>query len=151
MDPVTIIVAALVAGAAAAGKDVAAQAVKDGYAALKALIVRKFGSKADVADAVKAVEKKPASEGRKKTLQEELETAEAGQDAQVVQQAQALLDLLKEHGWPSAPTYHAQAGDDALIAQGPGAVVGGVVAVGGDVEGGVHLGGGTAAIEPQDE
>ena len=40
MDPVTVILGAL----AAAGATVAGEAVKDGYAGLKALIVRKFGA-----------------------------------------------------------------------------------------------------------
>jgi hypothetical protein len=39
MDPVTLIVAALVAAAAAGGKDVASAAVKDAYAELKRLLV----------------------------------------------------------------------------------------------------------------
>ncbi len=85
MDPVTIVVMALVAGAAAAAKDVAAQTVKDGYAGLKALIVHKFGGKADVASAVDQVEKKPDSEGRKTMLAEELSAAGVAQDDDVVE------------------------------------------------------------------
>jgi len=46
MEPVTAtIVAALVAGAVAATKDVAAQAIKDTYNGLKSLIVKKFGGR----------------------------------------------------------------------------------------------------------
>jgi hypothetical protein len=41
MDPLTVIAAALLAGAAAALKDTAAQAVRDAYTGLKSLIARK--------------------------------------------------------------------------------------------------------------
>jgi len=143
MDPITIIVTAVTAGAVAASKDVAAQAVKDGYAALKALIVHKFGQKVDVADAVEGVEKKPDSQARQAVLKEELEAAGATQDTEVVQQAQVLLDLLKQHGLELGPSYHAELRGSEAIAQGPGATAAGSggVAVGGDVKGGIRIGG----------
>src|SRR4051794_35524506 len=40
----SLILGALVAGALAAGKDIAMQAIKDGYSALKSLIVRRLSS-----------------------------------------------------------------------------------------------------------
>jgi hypothetical protein len=142
MDPITIIVTAVTAGAVAASKDVAAQVVKDGYAALKALLVRKFGQEADVAGAIEGVEKKPGSEARQSVLKEELETAGAAQDADLVQQAQALLDLLKQHGLIAGPSYQAELRGSGAIAQGPGATAAGAggVAVGGDVKGDVRVG-----------
>jgi hypothetical protein len=96
MDPITLITTALVAGAVAASKDVAAQAVKDAYAGLKALIVRKFGAQSDAEDAMEAVEKRPDSEARQAMLAEELAIAKAAEDAEVLKQAQALLDLLQK-------------------------------------------------------
>ncbi|MBO1052143.1 MAG: hypothetical protein PT118_24170 [Aphanizomenon gracile PMC644.10] len=42
MDPISLIITALVAGAAAASKDIAGQAVKDAYKGLKDLIKDKF-------------------------------------------------------------------------------------------------------------
>ena len=137
MDPLTVIISALTAGAAASAKDVVAQAVKDGYVGLKALIVRQFGQKADVEAALEGVEKKPDSEARQAVLKEELETAGAAQDAEVIRQAQALLDLLKQHGLVSGPSYQATVKGSGAIAQGEGAVAAGAggVAVGRDVTG----------------
>lgn len=57
------IVAALAAGALAAGSEVAGQAVKDAYAGLKDLVVRKLGGKGEVEAAVRLLEQKPESEG----------------------------------------------------------------------------------------
>jgi hypothetical protein len=138
VEPVSMIVTAVAAGAVAATKDVAGQAIKDGYAGLKALVVRKFGERSDVADAVEGVEKKPDSKGRQETLKEELEAAGAGQDDELVRQAQALLDLLDKHGL--APSYHAEVHGSGAIAQDGSVAAGaGGVAVGGDVKGGIHL------------
>jgi hypothetical protein len=141
MDPISIIVLALAAGAAAASKDVAAQAVKDGYAGLKALIIRKFGSKGDVQGAVDQAEKKPDSEARQAVLKEELQAAGADKDDDLLKQAQALIELLKQHGASGAAFSAINTGSGA-IAQGDGAIAvgqGGVV-VRGDVQGGISTG-----------
>jgi hypothetical protein len=98
MDPITLIVAALATGAAAAAKDVGGDAVKSAFNGLKALIVKKLGGKADVANAVAQVEQKPESAGRKETLKEELETAGADKDAEVLAEVQKFLKLLEEKG-----------------------------------------------------
>ncbi len=143
MEPMSIIVGALTAGATAAGKDVASQAVKDAYAGLKQLIIRKFGSRAEVEDALVKVETVPKSEARKGFLKEELERAEAGNDGEVLGLAKSFLELLKDQGI-AVPSYHAALKGDGAIAQGPGAVAagkGGVV-VGGDVEGNIVTGDG---------
>jgi hypothetical protein len=141
VEPVMMIVTAVVAGAVAAGKEVAAQVVKDSYAGLKALIVRRFGEKADVATALQQVEQKPDSTARQAVLKEELEAAGAEQDAEVLRQAQALLDLLKEHGLAAGPAYQAELRGSGAIAQGPGAVAAGAggVAIGGDVKEGIVI------------
>lgn len=138
MDP---LLAALVAGAAAASKDLVAQAVKDAYAGLKFLITRKFGQKADVEGAIKSLEKNPDSESRQGVLKEELEQAEAGQDQELLAQAREFLALLKEHG-ADVPTYQADLRGSGAIAQGKGARAAGErgVIVEGDASGNIVTG-----------
>jgi hypothetical protein len=95
MEPVTVIVSALSLGAAAGLQPTVAAAVKDAYAGFKALVLRKFGKTGDAADAIEKVEKKPDSDGRKATLQEELTAAGADRDQEVVDRAAELLKLLE--------------------------------------------------------
>lgn len=124
MEPMSIIVGALVAGATAAGKGVASQVVKDLYAGLKGLVVRKFGSKTEVESALKLLEKKPDAGDRRETLRVELEEADAARDSEVLALARSLMDLLKEQG----------TGAQAVGKRG--------VIVGGDVKGNIVTGNG---------
>jgi hypothetical protein len=94
MDPLSAIVAALVAGAAEAAKPTAVQVVKDAYAGLKSLIIRKFGG---TAAPVQALEEKPASAPRQDVLKEELGDARADQDRDILKAMQTLIDALRQH------------------------------------------------------
>ena len=143
MDPISIIVAALVAGAAAAGKDAAAEAVKDAYHGFKELIMRKFGAKGAVAAMIEQVEQQPDEPAWQPALQVGLQQAQADKDPEVMEQAQKLWDLLKSLGLSGGTSYQATLTGSGAIAQGPGAVAAGAggVAVGGSVQGGVHIGG----------
>jgi hypothetical protein len=98
MDPLTALIAALVLGAAEGLKATASQAIKDGYSSLKALLLHKFGDKGEVNDALEGVERKPDSEGRKTTLKEELEAAEAYKDEELLAAAKALLEKADPQG-----------------------------------------------------
>jgi len=142
MDPVTLIVAALATGAAAAAQDAATDVVKNGYNGLKSLIARKFGSKPDVINAVMQVEKKPDSENRQGVLKEELQAAGADQDDELLQQVKSFLELLEKSGLQTGVTYTATNTGSGAIAQGQGAVAAGQggIAVGGNVSGGIILG-----------
>jgi hypothetical protein len=135
MDPLTVITGALAAGASAAGKDIAAQGIKDAYAGLKRKLIERFGQKAEVQSAIEQVEKKPDSEPRQTVLAEELEVAGAHEDSTLIRDAQALLDLLKDRGLLSDAAYQATLTGSGAIAQGWGAVAAGAggVAVGGGV------------------
>ena len=88
MDPISLIVAAVAAGAAAGLKDTAAAAVKDAYAALKGLL-------SDRGVDVDAVERKPDSQPKRESLAEDLQDGEAGTDAAVLKAAQLLIDEVK--------------------------------------------------------
>ena len=90
MDPVSLILAALVAGAAKTADGVA----QDAYDGLKGLIKRKFESqgKADSATILDKYEQKP--EKTKPLLEDELTEIGADKDEEIIQLAQALLEQL---------------------------------------------------------
>jgi hypothetical protein len=152
MDPVTLIVTALAAGAAAAAKDVGGDAVKSAFNGLKNLIAQKFGGRPDVVEAVTKVEQKPESEGRKETLKEELQTAGADKDQELLAEVQKFLKLLEEKGVPTGVSQ--SIGTATATASGGGTAVG-AIQVGGDAgninigntttnrSGGVNISGGT--------
>lgn len=101
MDPITLIVTALAAGAAAGLGDTAAQAVKDAYAGLKSLIV---GKVAQAAPGVEQLEAAPDSKARRAVVEEDLAKASVGQDPEVLRQAKALLDAIQAHDPDAART-----------------------------------------------
>lgn len=96
MDPITAaIIGAVAAGLAAGTTDTAKKVVADAYDGLKSLIKRKLGSESKVAQAIADVEANPQSEGRKAVLQEEVTTAKADQDEELVAAANALIEQIK--------------------------------------------------------
>ncbi|MEH2136970.1 hypothetical protein [Nostoc sp.] len=90
MDPITTAIVTAV------GTGLVKDVITDSYNALKAALKKKFGDKSDLVDAVEQLEKKPDSEARKATVQEEVETAKANDAPDVVKLAQDLLDKIKE-------------------------------------------------------
>ena len=92
MDPITIILTALVAGAAAGLKPTVEQVVKDAYEGIKVLIKRKYAQVS-----VDTLEGDPASEARKSVVREDLQKANAGEDAELLLQAKAVLDAVREY------------------------------------------------------
>jgi hypothetical protein len=92
MDPLTSIVTALAAGAAAALQSTVEQAVRDGYATLKGLIQRKYAQvNTDL------LVQDPASEGRRTVVKEDLAKTDAAHDEELLSTAQALLEALERH------------------------------------------------------
>jgi hypothetical protein len=115
MDPVSLIVAALAAGASAALKDTAGQAVKDAYAGLKSLLKRKLANKPPAQEVIEQHEKAP--DAWRRPLENELNQASVGDDEEIVRSAQQLHALLDPAG--------AQAGKyNVTITGGKGIVVG---------------------------
>ncbi len=96
MDPVTLIVMALAAGAATALQDGTAQAVKDAYARLKTLVTKRFTGhpKAELVLA----EHEAAPQTWEAPLAAELSAAGADADADLVEAAQALMRLVDQAG-----------------------------------------------------
>jgi hypothetical protein len=96
MDPVTLIVTALAAGAASALQDGVSAAVKDTYARLTALVKRRFAGRLK-GERVLA-EYQAAPQTGEVPLAAELFAAGAEGDADLVAAAQALMSLLDEAG-----------------------------------------------------
>ena len=93
MDPVSLIVAALAAGAVAGAQNTATEAVKDTYRALKSGIERLFHKRPSGQTALEQHEHKPeAWEG---ALTAELVEAEADKQTDLVRAAQQLLALIE--------------------------------------------------------
>jgi hypothetical protein len=93
MDPLTMILSALTAGAVAALKDTATAAVQDLYAGLKALIQKKFADKPLAKSILDEHAKDP--ETYAKPLEKNLKESAVDQDQAIVQKAQELLEAIK--------------------------------------------------------
>lgn len=99
MDPITLIVTALAAGAASGLTDTTATAVHDAYLSLKALVRRRLGSRADGELVLARHAEAPGTwEG---PLAAELSAAGAGIDHDLIQAAQALMRLADDAGYRS--------------------------------------------------
>jgi hypothetical protein len=96
VDPISLIVAALTAGAAAALKDTAGSAVKDAYAGLKTLLRRRFAGDHDAEAALAHAEREP--EGDLAPLKQQLLAAGADRDDALVKAARALLEQADPEG-----------------------------------------------------
>ena len=96
MDPITLILTALAAGAALGLQDTASVAVKDGYTALKTLVKRRFGGRADAELVLAKHEQDP--DIWQAPLRAELAEAGADSDPDLVEAAQALMRLIDQVG-----------------------------------------------------
>ena len=93
MEPISLIIAALVAGAAAAAKDTAGTAVKDAYEGLKTLIKRKFEGD-PLGKGLVDAEPEKIKKGEE-LLKDSIKNAGADKDEEIVKAAQELLKQLK--------------------------------------------------------
>jgi len=99
MDPVTLIVSALTAGAASAATEAASDVVKDAYSGLKGLLQSRFQGKPSAEMALAEAETDPDT--WEKPLAKAV--AEHGSDEGVLALAQQLLQLLQSHQSASNP------------------------------------------------
>jgi len=96
MDPVTLILAALAAGAALGVKDAASATVKDAYEGLKALVKKRVAGRRDGELVLARYEEAPDS--WRGPLAAELTAVGADADADLVAAAQAVMRLADEAG-----------------------------------------------------
>jgi hypothetical protein len=115
MDPVTLILTALAAGAAAGAKDTASAAVKDAYEGLKALVKNRFAGRRDGELALARYEESPDT--WKEPMAAELTATQAGNDTHLVLAAQELMRLVDESG-------HQAGKYNVLVSGGQGVQVG---------------------------
>ena len=96
MDPVTLIVTALAAGAASALQDGASSAVKDAYARVTALVKKRFANRPK--GELVLAEHQAAPQTWEAPLAAELSAAGADGDPDLVAAAQALMSLVDDAG-----------------------------------------------------
>jgi hypothetical protein len=94
MDPITLIVAALAAGAALGITDTASSAIKDAYAGLKSLVRERLGDGPKAEMVLAGHEQAP--ETWRVPLMAELDQAGARNDSGLVSAAEALMHLVGE-------------------------------------------------------
>ncbi len=96
VDPVSLLVNSLAAGAAAGMKPTAARAITDAYAAVKRLVKDRHG--VDVAP----LERNPASEAKRQSVAEDLRETKAGHDEELLEAARQLVAAVREHDQAAA-------------------------------------------------
>jgi hypothetical protein len=102
MDPITLIVTALAAGAASGTAEASASAVKDAYGRLKVLAARRLRGRPDTERMLARHEAAPAV--WRAPLMAALADAAADRDLDLVRAARALMTLIDEGG-PGAAKY----------------------------------------------
>ncbi len=113
MDPITLIVTALAAGAALGVQDTASAMVKDAYASLKALVRRRLGG--DPGAELVLTRHEHAPETWQAPLMAELARAGADGDGDLIAAAKALLDLAGEAGGAGKYTVDARGAQGVQI------------------------------------
>jgi hypothetical protein len=96
VDPVTLVVAALAAGAGAGVKDAAAQGIRDAYAALRSLVLRRVAGTPGGEVAVRQHEADPGT--WQAPVAKVVRESGAGEDAEVLEAAERLMTLLDPEG-----------------------------------------------------
>jgi hypothetical protein len=96
MDPISLIVAALAAGASTALKDTASQAIKDAYGGLKSLLERRLGDQPLAGELVEKHEEAP--DVWEAPLRDQLAKAGVATDAEAIRSAQDLLARVDPDG-----------------------------------------------------
>jgi hypothetical protein len=122
MEPITLMVAALVAGAAAALQDSASDTLKSAYASLKSLLKRRLGGDALAQSVIDEHAQEPEVWAR--PLEARLVAAGVAEDEEIIRAAHEVLRLADPEGARSGK-YNVQisgsqgviVGDDATVTQ----------------------------------
>ena len=93
MDPITLILTALTAGAAASVKDVTSSAIKDAYNELKASLKRKFVGRSSAEVALNEHETDPKT--WESPLRKSLVQMQVDQDETIIEAAQKVMTLIQ--------------------------------------------------------
>lgn len=93
MDPLSLIIAALAAGAAAAAKDTAGAAIRDGYEGFKLLVRKKLAGNQAATVVLEEHEKDPVT--FEAPLKKKLAEAAVEQDSVILRAAETLMEQLK--------------------------------------------------------
>src|SRR5579859_1780465 len=99
MDPVTLIVSALAAGATESLKSTASQAVRDAYGSLKSLVTSRFSGKQEAEVALVQYEASPAV--WEAPLKQAIATSGINSDHQIIEAATRLLEAVDPAGQAS--------------------------------------------------
>jgi hypothetical protein len=113
MDPITLIVTALAAGAALGIKDTASAAMKDAYAGLKTQVRKRLGGGPDAELVLMKHEHAPLT--WRAPLMAELTDARADHDHDLIAAAKAVLDLVGEAGGAAKYTVDARGAEGLQI------------------------------------
>ena len=96
MDPITLILTSISAGAAAAAKDVVSEAVKDAYSGLRSMIMNHFKGSRQAEIALDSFEKDPDT--WRNPLEKTIGETRIGEDPDVIAIAQKVLQLIDPAG-----------------------------------------------------
>jgi hypothetical protein len=121
MDPVTLILAALAAGAASGAKDIASDAIRDTYGALKRLVQRKF--QGDEAQELVLDKHEEDPEVWKEPLKKALTDTGADQDEAILERAKALLEQIPPDSETAKFINNVYGGQVGAVVQGSGNTV----------------------------
>jgi hypothetical protein len=118
MDPVTLILAALAAGAASGAKDIASDAIRDTYGALKSLVQRKFHG--DEAQELVLDKHEEDPEVWKEPLKKALTETGADKDEEILERAKALLEQIPPESETAKFISNVYGGQVGAVVQGTG-------------------------------
>ena len=91
MDPVSVVLQALVAGAAAVVKPTAEKVVTDAYGALKSLVERRFNV------SLSTLERRPDDKVRQGIISEDLAANNAAGDREVLECSKRVIEAVRSH------------------------------------------------------